>query len=102
MACVTTRLQPRAHQVHAEFTVMTEPIVIRKTLLVAAVTALRALAPPLVALACLYLVARDWASSYHDFSAAPLVIAAVLCLSLVQFPRDVSSELHAPAILTAG
>jgi putative colanic acid biosysnthesis UDP-glucose lipid carrier transferase len=76
---------------------MTQPILFKQSFLVAVLAALRALLPAVVAFASLYaniiLYGRTFDSSYST-----TVIVAVVCLVLVQLPRDPSAQLTSPRL----
>jgi putative colanic acid biosynthesis UDP-glucose lipid carrier transferase len=71
---------------------MTEPVLFRKTFLIALLTTVQAVLPPVVALACLYAIVA-LAGDVFDTSSAAVAIIGVLCLILVQAPREVSLQL---------
>jgi putative colanic acid biosynthesis UDP-glucose lipid carrier transferase len=72
---------------------MTEPVLFKKgSFLVVLMTLVQAIMPAIVALVCLYLCMVAWDNAF-DRSSPAVAIAGVLCLVLVQAPRQVSSQL---------
>src|SRR5215475_16016470 len=74
---------------------MTQPVLLKRTFLIAIMTALQAVIPALVAVASLYATVRYFGIPF-DPSNAAAVIAVVLCLILVQPPREVTAQLSSP------
>jgi len=71
---------------------MTEPVLFRRSFLIASLTALQAVIPVVVALASLYIII--WTiGTIFDASSTAFVVVGVLCLVLVQPPREVSTQL---------
>jgi putative colanic acid biosynthesis UDP-glucose lipid carrier transferase len=71
---------------------MTQPVLVKQSILIALMTALQAVTPALVAIASLYATVIFFGIVF-DSSSTAVVIAAVLCLVLVQPPREVSTQL---------
>ena len=72
---------------------MTEPVLVKRGMLVALMVAVQTLAPPLVALASLYLVAQLWHISFEHASSTLAVIITLLFLVLFHPPRDLGAQL---------
>ena len=71
---------------------MTQPVLFKQSFLVAVMAALQAIMPAVVAVASLYATIILFGNTF-DPSSAAIVIVAVLCLILVQPPREVSTQL---------
>ncbi|MFL6548845.1 MAG: undecaprenyl-phosphate glucose phosphotransferase [Povalibacter sp.] len=72
---------------------MTEPVLFKKgSFLVVLMTLVQAILPAIIALMCLYACMAAWGNAF-DKSSPAVAIAGVLCLILVQAPRQVSSQL---------
>jgi hypothetical protein len=71
---------------------MTQPVLAKQSFLLALLSGLQALMPTLVAIATLY-ATITFSGTRFDPSSAAVVIAAVLCLILVQPPREVTTQL---------
>jgi len=71
---------------------MTQPVLAKQSFLLALLSGLQALMPTLVAIATLY-ATITFSGTRFDPSSAAVVIATVLCLILVQPPREVTSQL---------
>jgi putative colanic acid biosysnthesis UDP-glucose lipid carrier transferase len=71
---------------------MTQPILSKQSLLFAVFSGVQALVPTVVAIASLFATIAFFGARF-DPSSAAIVIAAVLCLILVQPPREVTSQL---------
>jgi putative colanic acid biosynthesis UDP-glucose lipid carrier transferase len=71
---------------------MTQPVLLRQSFLIAILTGVQALVPAVVAVAALYTTIIFFGRKF-DPSSAAIVIVAVLCLVLVQPPREVSTQL---------
>jgi hypothetical protein len=72
---------------------MTEPVLIKRSILIAVMVVVQTVAPPLVALASLYLVARSW---HVSFAASPSTLAVIITLQflvLIRPPRDLGAQL---------
>jgi putative colanic acid biosynthesis UDP-glucose lipid carrier transferase len=71
---------------------MTQPVVFKQSFLIAFLAILQAVIPAAVAMASLYACTKLWGREF-DPTSAPMVIVAVLCLVLVQPPREMSTQL---------
>ncbi len=71
---------------------MTQPVLLKQSFMIALLTGVQAVAPAVVAVACLYATIVLF-GHHFDPSSAAIVIVSVLCLVLVQPPREVSTEL---------
>jgi putative colanic acid biosynthesis UDP-glucose lipid carrier transferase len=71
---------------------MTQPVLSKQSFLLAIFSGVQALVPTIVAIASLY-ATITFLGARFDPSSAAIVIAAVLCLILVQPPREVTSQL---------
>lgn len=71
---------------------MAQPVLVKKTFLIAILTGVQALVPAVVAVASLYATIIFFGRIF-DPSSAAIVIVAVLCLVMVQPPREVSTQL---------
>jgi putative colanic acid biosynthesis UDP-glucose lipid carrier transferase len=71
---------------------MTQPVLAKQSFLLALFSGLQALMPTIVAIASLYATITLFGRRF-DPSSTAVVIAAVLCLILVQPPREVTSQL---------
>ena len=71
---------------------MTQPVLVKQSFLIALLTALQAVMPAIVAVASLYATIIFF-GTFFDPSSTAVVIIAVLCLVLVQPPREVSTQL---------
>src|ERR1700691_2939400 len=71
---------------------MTQPVVFKQSFLIAFLAILQAVIPAAVAMASLYACPKLWGRVF-DPPSAPMVIVAVLCLVLVQPPREMSTQL---------
>ena len=71
---------------------MTQPVLLRQSFLIAMMTAIQSFLPWAIAVATLYAFMRLYAVPFYPSSAAIMVIA-VLCLILVEPPRDVTLQL---------
>jgi putative colanic acid biosysnthesis UDP-glucose lipid carrier transferase len=71
---------------------MTQPVLLKQSFLVAILIGVQALVPAVVAIAALYATVILFGKGF-DPSSAAIVIVAVLCLVLVQAPREVSTQL---------
>jgi putative colanic acid biosynthesis UDP-glucose lipid carrier transferase len=76
---------------------MTQPVLLKQSFLIALLTGVQALVPAVVALASLYATVVLFGHRF-DPSSAAVVIASVLCLILVQPPREVSTQLTSPRL----
>ncbi|HMK87295.1 MAG TPA: undecaprenyl-phosphate glucose phosphotransferase [Steroidobacteraceae bacterium] len=71
---------------------MPQPVLVKRTFLIAIMTALQAVLPALVAVACLYATIIAFGSRFDPRSSG-IAIVAVVCLVLVQPPREVTTQL---------
>jgi putative colanic acid biosynthesis UDP-glucose lipid carrier transferase len=71
---------------------MTQPVLLRQNFLIAMMTAIQSFLPWALAVLALYAFMRLYAVPFYPSSAAVMVIA-VLCLILVEPPRDVTLQL---------
>ena len=71
---------------------MTQPVLLKQSFLIAILTGVQALVPAVVAVAALYTTIIFFGRRF-DPSSAAIVIVGVLCLVLVQPPREVSTQL---------
>jgi putative colanic acid biosynthesis UDP-glucose lipid carrier transferase len=71
---------------------MTQPVLLKQSFLIAILTGVQALVPAVVAVAALYTTIIFFGGKF-DPSSAAIVIVGVLCLVLVQPPREVSTQL---------
>ncbi len=71
---------------------MTQPVLVKQSFLIALLTGLQAVTPAVVAVASLYVTVLAFGQVF-DSSSGAVVIVAVLCLVLVQPPREVSTQL---------
>src|SRR5271168_3110769 len=76
---------------------MTQPVLLKQSFLIAVLTGLQAVVPAVVAVATLYMTII-LSGTRFDPSSGAVVIVAVLCLVLVQPPRDVSTQLASARI----
>ena len=72
---------------------MTQPVVLKRSFLLAVMTGLQAVVPAIVAVACLFGVMAIF-GHHFDPSSSATMISAVLCLILVQPPREMSSQIQ--------
>ena len=68
---------------------MTQPMLLKQSLMIALLTGVQAVVPAVVAIGSLYATIVLY-GHHFDPSSATIVIVAVLCLVLVQLPREVS------------
>jgi putative colanic acid biosynthesis UDP-glucose lipid carrier transferase len=71
---------------------MTQPVLAKQSFLIAILAGIQALMPAAVAVASLYATIRLFGDTF-DPSSSAIVIVVVLCLVLVQPPREVTSQL---------
>jgi putative colanic acid biosysnthesis UDP-glucose lipid carrier transferase len=76
---------------------MTQPVLAKQSFLIAILAAMQAIVPAIVAVASLYATIILLGNSF-DPSSSAIVIVAVLCLVLVQPPREVSSQITSPRV----
>src|ERR1700728_3103449 len=72
---------------------MTEPVLIKRSILIALMVVVQTLTPPLAALASLYVVTRIWHISYEHSPSALAVVITLQFLVLTHPPRDLSTQL---------
>jgi putative colanic acid biosynthesis UDP-glucose lipid carrier transferase len=71
---------------------MTQPLLFKQSFLIAVLAVVQAVVPAIVALVSLYVCTKAW-GRYFDASSATTVLVAVLCLLLIQPPREVATQL---------
>ena len=76
---------------------MTQPVLAKQTILIAILAGIQAVMPAVVAVLSLY-ATIILLGSVFDPSSSAIVIVAVLCLVLVQPPREVSAQLTSPRV----
>jgi putative colanic acid biosynthesis UDP-glucose lipid carrier transferase len=76
---------------------MTQPVLAKQTFMIAILAGIQAVLPAVVAVAALYATIILFGDRF-DPSSSAIVIVAVLCLVLVQPPREVSSQLTSPRV----
>src|SRR5260221_13988031 len=76
---------------------MTEPVLAKRSFTIAILAAAQAVVPAIVAVASLYATIILFGAKF-DPSSSAIVIVAVLCLVLVQPPREVSSQITSPRV----
>src|SRR6201996_2203574 len=76
---------------------MTQPVQFRQSLLIALLTGAQAVLPALVAVACLYATIIALGSKFDPRSSG-IVVVAVVCLVLIQPPREVTAQLTSPRV----
>jgi putative colanic acid biosysnthesis UDP-glucose lipid carrier transferase len=76
---------------------MPQPVLAKQSFLIALLAAAQAVMPAVVAIATLYSTITLLGNSF-DPSSSAIVILVVLCLVLVQPPREVSSQLTSPRV----
>jgi putative colanic acid biosynthesis UDP-glucose lipid carrier transferase len=76
---------------------MTQPVLAKQSFLIAILAGAQAIMPAVVAVASLYATIILLGNSF-DPSSSSIVIVAVLCLVLVQPPREVSTQITSPRI----
>ena len=72
---------------------MTEPVLFRSSFAIALMAGLQTIAPPLAALASLYVVVRHWHVSFSNSPAALALVITLTVLILMRPPRDLSDQL---------
>jgi putative colanic acid biosysnthesis UDP-glucose lipid carrier transferase len=81
---------------------MTEPVLFRSSFLIALMTGLQTVAPPLAALASLFAVVRYWHVSFSQSPAALALVITLTVLILMRPPRELSAQLSArPSVATS-
>jgi putative colanic acid biosynthesis UDP-glucose lipid carrier transferase len=76
---------------------MTQPVLAKRSFTIAVLAAAQAVVPAIVAVASLYATIILFGAKF-DPSSSAIVIVAVLCLVLVQPPREVSSQITSPRV----
>lgn len=76
---------------------MTQPVQFRQGLLIALLTGAQAVLPAIVAVAWLYATIIAFGSKFDPRSAG-IVVVAVVCLVLIQPPREVTAQLTSPRV----
>src|ERR1700723_789707 len=76
---------------------MTQPVLFKQSFLIAVLAGLQALMPALVAVGSLYLTIIFFGIVF-DRSSQAIIIVAVLCLILVQAPREVTTQITSPRL----
>ena len=76
---------------------MTQPVLAKQSFLIAILAGIQAIMPAAVAVASLYATIILFGDKF-DPSSSAIVIVAVLCLVLVQPPREVSSQITSPRV----
>ena len=79
---------------------MTQPVLAKRSFTIAVLAAAQAVVPAIVAVASLYATIILFREKF-DPSSSAIVIVAVLCLVLVQPPREVSSQITSPRVSAA-
>jgi putative colanic acid biosynthesis UDP-glucose lipid carrier transferase len=74
---------------------MTQPVQFRQSILIAIMMTSQALLPALVAVAALYVTVFAFGSRFDPLSSG-IAVVAVVCLVLVQPPREVTTQLTSP------
>jgi hypothetical protein len=76
---------------------MTQPLLFKQSFLIAILAGIQAVIPAVVAVASLYSTIIYFGIVFNRSSQA-IIIVAVLCLVLVQPPREVSTQLTSPRL----
>jgi Undecaprenyl-phosphate glucose phosphotransferase len=76
---------------------MTQPVQFRQGLLIALLTGAQAVLPAIVAVASLYATILAFGSRFDPRSSG-IVVVAVVCLVLIQPPREVTAQLTSPRV----
>ncbi|HLW25452.1 MAG TPA: undecaprenyl-phosphate glucose phosphotransferase [Steroidobacteraceae bacterium] len=74
---------------------MTQPVLFKQTFLIVLMTAAQAITPAIVAIASMYATIVLFGSRF-DPSSEAIVIVGVVCLALVQMPRELNEQLTSP------
>jgi putative colanic acid biosynthesis UDP-glucose lipid carrier transferase len=74
---------------------MSQPILVKRSFLVAVLTGIQAVVPPLIALLCVAILTSTLAQTFNPYS---WVIVILLCLILIQPPREVGAQLTNPMV----
>ena len=80
---------------------MTEPVLIKSSILIAVMVVVQTVAPPLVALASLYLVAHLWHISFEHSPSTLAVIITLQFLVLLRPPVDLAAQLSWRPVATS-
>jgi putative colanic acid biosysnthesis UDP-glucose lipid carrier transferase len=72
---------------------MTEPVLVKRSLLIALMVVLQTLVPPLIVLAGLYAVASLWQFSFDHPPAAQVTLVTLVLLVMTQPPRSLGTQL---------
>ncbi len=78
---------------------MTQPVLFRQSFLIAVLTGIQALMPAIVAVGSLYATMVLFGRTF-DSSSVTIVIVAVVCLVLIQPPREFSTQITSPRLST--
>ena len=76
---------------------MTQPVQFRQSILIATMMAAQAVLPAFVAVASLYATIFAFGSGFDPLSSG-IAVVAVVCLVLVQPPREVTAQLTSPRV----
>ena len=76
---------------------MTQPVQFRQSLLIAVMMGVQAILPAFVAVGCLYATIFAFRSGFDPLSSG-IAVVAVVCLVLVQPPREVTAQLTSPRL----
>ena len=76
---------------------MTQPVQFRQSVLIALLTGAQAVLPAIVAVAALYVTIIAFGSQF-DLRSSGIVVVAVVCLVLIQPPREVTAQLTSPRV----
>jgi len=76
---------------------MTQPVLFKQSFLIAVLAGVQALMPALVAVGSLYVTIVFFGIAF-DRSSQAIIIVAVLCLILVQAPREVTTQITSPRL----
>jgi putative colanic acid biosysnthesis UDP-glucose lipid carrier transferase len=79
---------------------MTQPFLLKRSILIAMLVGVQALIPAVVAVASLYATIVFFDNQF-DSSSAAIVIVGVVCLVLVQAPRELSTQLTSARVSAA-
>jgi putative colanic acid biosysnthesis UDP-glucose lipid carrier transferase len=80
---------------------MTEPVLIKRSILIAVMVVVQTMTPPLVALASLYLVTLYWHISFEHSPSTLAVIITLQFLVLTRPPRDLGAQLSWRPVATS-
>jgi putative colanic acid biosysnthesis UDP-glucose lipid carrier transferase len=80
---------------------MTQPVLFKQSFLIAVLAGVQAVMPAMVAVGSLY-VTIVFFGIVFDRSSQAIIIVAVLCLILVQAPREVSTQITSPRLSAVG